>query len=82
MERALEKKRLRDENARLLHELQTLSLTDALTGLPNRRSFDEALVHEKARARRHGHTLSVVMLDIDHFKKVNDAYGHAVETWP
>ena len=76
VERALEKKRLRDENARLLQALQTLSLTDALTGLPNRRSFDEALVHEKARARRHGHTLSVVMLDIDHFKKVNDTYGH------
>jgi diguanylate cyclase (GGDEF)-like protein len=77
VERALEKKRLRDENARLLRELEMLSLTDALTGLPNRRSFEAALTQEKARARRHGHTLSLVMLDIDHFKKVNDTYGHA-----
>jgi two-component system cell cycle response regulator len=77
VERALEKKRLRDENARLLRELEMLSLTDALTGLPNRRSFEAALTQEKARARRHGHTLSLVMLDVDHFKKVNDSYGHA-----
>jgi two-component system chemotaxis family response regulator WspR len=76
VERALDKKRLRDENARLLDELQTLSLTDPLTGLPNRRNLDGALVHEKARALRHRQTLSVAMMDIDHFKKVNDTYGH------
>jgi diguanylate cyclase (GGDEF)-like protein len=76
VERALEKKRLRDENARLVKDLQTLSLTDPLTGLPNRRAFDEALRHEKARARRHAQTLAVVMFDIDHFKRVNDTYGH------
>ena len=76
VEKALEKKHLRDENARLVKELQNLSLQDPLTGLSNRRAFDQALVHEKARARRQGQTLAVVMLDIDHFKKVNDTYGH------
>jgi diguanylate cyclase (GGDEF)-like protein len=76
VERALEKKRLRDENARLLRELQAMSLTDSLTGLPNRRSFEESFIREKARARRHQQTLSLVMLDIDHFKKINDTYGH------
>ena len=76
VERAVEKKRLRDENKRLLHELESLSMTDALTGVPNRRSFDQALAQEMARARRYGSALGVVVLDIDHFKKVNDTHGH------
>jgi diguanylate cyclase (GGDEF)-like protein len=76
VERAVEKKRLRDENKRLLHELECLSRTDALTGVPNRRSFDQALVQETARARRYGSALGVVVLDIDHFKKINDTHGH------
>jgi diguanylate cyclase (GGDEF)-like protein len=76
VEKAVAKKRLRDENARLVRELQALSLKDPLTGLSNRRAFEEAIVHEKARARRHWHTLAVVLLDIDHFKKINDTYGH------
>ena len=50
--------------------------TDPLTGLPNRRTFYERLEVELGRARRHGHTLSLVIVDLDHFKDVNDAHGH------
>jgi diguanylate cyclase (GGDEF)-like protein len=76
VERAIEKKRLRDTNRRLLAQLEALSLTDALTGVPNRRAFDQALEREVARALRHEHPLGIVMLDVDHFKKVNDTHGH------
>jgi diguanylate cyclase (GGDEF)-like protein len=76
VERAMEKRHLRETNARLLRQLEESSLTDALTGMPNRRAFDRALEQEVARARRHKHPLSFVMLDIDHFKSVNDACGH------
>jgi two-component system cell cycle response regulator len=76
--RALEKKRLREDNQRLMRQLEMLSLTDQLTGLPNRRAFDDALAREVARSRRHDHPLGVVMFDLDHFKTVNDTYGHAV----
>jgi two-component system cell cycle response regulator len=76
VERALEKKRLRETNARLLLELETLSRTDGLTGLPNRRVFDESLSREVARASRYDYPLSLVLLDLDHFKAVNDAHGH------
>ncbi|MBC8514501.1 sensor domain-containing diguanylate cyclase [bacterium] len=55
-----------------------LSLTDSLTGLWLRRFFDPALHREWARARRIGNPLSVVMVDLDHFKTVNDSYGHDV----
>jgi diguanylate cyclase (GGDEF)-like protein len=75
--RALEKKRLLDANKRLLAELEALSRTDALTGLGNRRAFDEALLHEVPRAQRYRVPLSLVMLDLDHFKKVNDEHGHS-----
>lgn len=50
---------------------------DALTGLPNRRVFDEALGREFARHRRNGHPLCLVVLDIDHFKSVNDRFSHS-----
>lgn len=76
VERALEKKRLRDENARLLRELAALSRTDFLTGLPNRRTLDESLARELTRTQRYGTPLSVAMFDLDHFKKVNDTHGH------
>ena len=76
VQRAVEKKRLRDENARLLRELAALSRTDPLTGAGNRRAFEEALATERARAGRHGLPLSLIMLDLDHFKKVNDTCGH------
>jgi diguanylate cyclase (GGDEF)-like protein len=74
--RASEKWRLRDDNARLMRELRRLSLTDALTTLGNRRAFDEALRQEVARAQRNGADLALVLIDIDHFKRVNDSLGH------
>ena len=58
--------------------LAQLALEDSLTGLANHRHFHERLSAEVARAQRHGRPLSVVLFDIDHFKDVNDAYGHHV----
>ena len=55
---------------------QLNSITDSLTGLANRRYFDEALRIEFFRLKRSGSTLSLIMLDVDHFKKFNDSYGH------
>ncbi|AOU97023.1 hypothetical protein BI364_02505 [Acidihalobacter yilgarnensis] len=57
-------------------DLAHLSITDALTGLHNRRSLDEVLNKETARARRSHIPLSLILLDIDHFKRYNDAFGH------
>lgn len=57
-------------------ELFSLSMTDALTGLGNRRFFDDALARETGRAARHGGTVSLILLDVDHFKTFNDRYGH------
>lgn len=62
--------REREERIRLL------SRTDALTGLHNRRSIMEALDQEIARSARQGSALSVVILDLDHFKRINDTWGH------
>jgi diguanylate cyclase (GGDEF)-like protein len=56
--------------------LTTLASTDELTGIANRRQFDRILKTEIQRAQRYNIPLSVIMLDIDHFKKVNDEYGH------
>ena len=57
-------------------ELETLARRDPLTGLGNRRSFDESLGNARGRARRQGLGLAVLMIDIDHFKRLNDTYGH------
>ncbi len=59
-------------------ELERLSQTDGLTGLANRRQFDHALLREHARQQRTGAPLSLLMIDLDHFKLVNDHYGHAI----
>jgi diguanylate cyclase (GGDEF)-like protein len=56
--------------------LATMTRTDALTGLPNRRAFDEDLAREVSRARREGVRLTLAFLDIDGFKPVNDRFGH------
>ncbi len=63
---------------RVEQELRALSVTDVLTGAYNRRYFQDRLQSELARINRHGGYLSVIMLDIDHFKRINDKYGHAV----
>ena len=57
-------------------ELQRLANFDALTGIYNRRKFRELLDNELERARRYHQPLSVVLMDIDHFKKINDQHGH------
>lgn len=57
-------------------KLATLSITDGLTGLANRRHFDDVLRAECARATRVGQPLAVVMLDVDYFKRFNDRHGH------
>jgi diguanylate cyclase (GGDEF)-like protein len=59
-------------------ELDVLARVDALTGLPNRRQFDVAMKAEWNRARRSGSSLALLMIDIDHFKLLNDAFGHPV----
>ncbi len=71
--------RLQEANrqlAQLNARLEELSQTDALTGLHNRYYFDRRIEHEVERARRYGSPLAVVMIDIDHFKRVNDGHGH------
>jgi len=63
---------LEEKNA----ELQELSIRDSLTGLYNRKHLTETLINEIARSKRHKNTFGVLMIDIDHFKKYNDEYGH------
>jgi diguanylate cyclase (GGDEF)-like protein len=65
-------------NARNYQALQHLAGTDELTGLSNRRRFFALAQHQFMLARRHAYRLCVIMFDIDHFKKVNDTYGHAM----
>ncbi len=65
------------EQELLTGELIRMSRTDPLTGAANRRAFMVALDEEYARARRYGHELAVLMLDVDHFKRINDHHGHA-----
>lgn len=61
---------------RLTDELRNIARTDALTELANRRAFDEALEREWRRARRDGEPISLLLVDVDHFKRFNDHYGH------
>jgi two-component system cell cycle response regulator len=62
--------------ATLIRETQRIAATDPLTELMNRRAFVQAMDRERSRASRHGFPLSLLVLDVDHFKEVNDTYGH------
>lgn len=66
------------ENARVYERLEELAATDALTGLFNRRSFEEAFAREIARVERGEKSVALLLLDIDHFKGLNDTYGHTM----
>jgi diguanylate cyclase (GGDEF)-like protein len=65
-------------SARRLQQARSLSTSDPLTGLPNRRAFERALRREVERARRSGQGLVVAIFDVDHFKACNDRYGHPI----
>ena len=73
---ALQKYRLEREEQRLREELQRLAIIDDLTRLHNRRYLVSSLKKECRRALRYGHDLSCLMIDLDHFKAHNEAYGH------
>lgn len=66
------------EHQRLVEELETLSITDPLTSIYNRRKFNELLAMEIERSKRYQNSLSIIMCDIDHFKEINDTFGHDV----
>jgi diguanylate cyclase (GGDEF)-like protein len=67
---------LKNEVRKRTAELERLATMDGLTGVPNRRAFDQRLEHEWARLRRSRDSLSVLLIDVDHFKAFNDRYGH------
>jgi len=76
MQRDQELSLLNDRLEHLNQELSVLSRTDALTGLANRRAFDQRLAEEVSRAERHHVSLALLVVDVDHFKTYNDHYGH------
>lgn len=65
-------------NERLHRELELLATFDSLTGVYNRRSLERLATQALARAQRHGHAFAVSLLDVDHFKRINDQFGHEV----
>ena len=67
-----------DLEAALHEQIFAIATTDALTGLRNKRHLTDELAREFSRARRYNRTFSILMIDIDHFKEVNDRYGHQV----
>lgn len=74
--RALDHRRLQNENAALYTEIKRMAVTDSLTGLSNRRSVDRRLSIEFERSRRRNHTLTLLMIDMDDLKAINDRFGH------
>ncbi|MDH5611434.1 MAG: GGDEF domain-containing protein [Gammaproteobacteria bacterium] len=66
------------ERKQAIKELEELSTTDPLTSIYNRRKFNELLASEIERSKRYKTNLSIIMCDIDHFKKINDTFGHDV----
>lgn len=70
------RKAMEDELAEANRRLEALARIDGLTGLPNRRAFDEAIANELNRARSAGTSLSLIMVDVDRFKAFNDRFGH------
>jgi diguanylate cyclase (GGDEF)-like protein/PAS domain S-box-containing protein len=67
-----------EDRAIFIRELQHLSQTDGLTGLFNRQHLDKRILEEMERAKRYGNPLSLIIFDIDFFKKINDSYGHII----
>lgn len=72
------RRKVEEDRNRLIEELKQISRIDGLTGLLNRQSLDRRLNEEIKRAKRYGNPLSMIMFDIDNFKKINDAYGHII----
>lgn len=70
------RKEAEEDRDLLIRELQHLSQTDGLTGLFNRQHLDKRILEEMERARRYNMPLSLIIFDIDYFKKINDSYGH------
>jgi diguanylate cyclase (GGDEF)-like protein len=66
----------RSNEIKYLEKLETLSVTDQLTGLYNRRYFDEQFKREQEKINRYGSQLCLIMMDLDHFKSINDRFGH------
>lgn len=71
-----QQKQMLKEKEDLIEKLETATLSDSLTGLLNRRGFYQRLEYERARFRRNHRPFSILILDIDHFKKINDSFGH------
>jgi len=76
LKRVLKERQLSIDRAKMLKTLEKLAITDGLTRLYNLRHFYKQLEIEIDRSNRYGHSLALLLLDIDHFKKCNDTYGH------
>ncbi len=82
LERAIrsvrEKSALQQEMGRMVRKLADVSVTDSLTSIPNHRYLMERITEEVNRSARTGHTFALLLLDLDHFKSINDQHGHQV----